>query len=205
VYLADPARVGNRETDTLVAYYRRDWFAFLVNAFALAHAAFGMSRRRTLVGSWWVLRANQLWAPPTGNDPAGAQRCMAHFYRLVAASHGRSFDPDRAAELELIWWREHREAGRRSTPRPDAAATLALTELYAHVFQSAPNRVGPAAELRVRAFDASDAWTATAGLDPDSELVAQERALLVESYQRLAEELRHQSDTNNAEIDTTQP
>ena len=57
----------------------------------------------------------------------------------------------------------------------------------------------------MRAFDASDAWTATTGLDPDSDLVAQERALLVESYRTLAAELRHQSDTNNDEIDTTQP
>jgi hypothetical protein len=38
---------------------------------------------------------------------------MRRFYALLKASEGARFDPARAAELEVEWWRAHRE-GRRT-------------------------------------------------------------------------------------------
>ena len=62
-----------------------------------------------------MLRANQKWAPFPDNDPDAARALMAGFYRLL----GQPIDPVRAAELEVEWWRAHRE--NQYDDRPDSA------------------------------------------------------------------------------------
>src|SRR5437660_402003 len=104
----DPRRVGALECDAWVRYYRREWLRFLRSAIALTRGVFELSPLWTLWGAWLVLRANQLWAPFPDNDPAGARRAMERFYSLVARQHHERFDPARAAELEVEWWRVHR-------------------------------------------------------------------------------------------------
>jgi hypothetical protein len=83
----DPRAVGRRECGAWVAYYRRQWARFLVDAVGMIRAGFAMSWPRTLYGAWLVLRANQLWAPAEGNDPDGARRSMRRFYQLVISAH----------------------------------------------------------------------------------------------------------------------
>ena len=78
-------------------------------------AAFRMSWPKTLYGAWLVLRANMLWAPFPDNDPDGARALMARFYRLLRRR--ATFDPVRAAELEVEWWRAHRENQYGDQPR----------------------------------------------------------------------------------------
>src|SRR5919201_6755892 len=106
----DPRSVGALECRAWETYYRRKWLAFLLASVGLVRQAFRMSWPRTLVGAWLVLRANQKWAPFPDNDPVAARALMASFYRRLAGSEGASFDPVRAAELEVEWWRAHREA-----------------------------------------------------------------------------------------------
>ncbi|MET0957030.1 MAG: hypothetical protein ABWZ18_00835 [Solirubrobacterales bacterium] len=101
--------MGTFECRAWETYYRREWAAFLVASVRMVHAAFRMSWPRTLRGAWLVLRANQRWAPVPDNDPAGARRLMTSFYRLLAAAEpDPAFEPMRAAELEVEWWRVHR-------------------------------------------------------------------------------------------------
>ena len=97
----DPVLVGNRETDAWAAYYRHEWRAFLVAAVGMVGAGFGMRSHKTLIGAWHVLRANQLWAPYPDNDPDGARRSMRRFYAMVLRDSDLSYDPVRAAELEV--------------------------------------------------------------------------------------------------------
>jgi hypothetical protein len=178
----DPRAVGRLECWAWESYYRRRWVPFLVASVGMVRAAFGMSWLRTLVGAWLVLRANQKWAPVPDNDPAAARALMRDFYRLLRASEGGGFDPARAAELEVEWWRAHREhqrAGAGSSPLVEA-----LCELYAYVYGADRADVRLAAELRARAMDVSDAWV-EAGRDPADPRLAEERALLVRSYAAL--------------------
>jgi hypothetical protein len=112
----DPGRIADLEYRAWVAYYRRQWLQVLAAAVGLVHAGFGMDWRRTLHGAWLVLRANQLWAPASGNDPAGARRCMRRFYALVRLTYGEPQDPAEAARLEVDWWRAHRERQRGAAP-----------------------------------------------------------------------------------------
>ena len=179
----DPVRVGTLECRAWATYYRRKWVALLVTSVALVRAGFGMDWRRTLQGAWLVLRANQLWAPYPDNDPDGARRCMQRFYGLVSQASGETLDTEKAAELEVDWWRAHREA--QHTPEASRADVVeSLVRLYAFLYGVDPGQVRQAAELRTEAMVVSDQWVA-AGCDDASPLLAKERALLVGSFAAL--------------------
>jgi hypothetical protein len=180
----DPRLVGGRECRAWETYYRREWPAFLAASVGLVRAAFGMSWPRTVVGAWLVLRANQVWAPYPNNDPEAARRLMTRFYQLLRKSTGESFNPGRAAGLEVEWWRVHREAQHGDGSGPSAELTGALSDLYAYSYSVDPGEVRPAAALRAEAMDVSDRWV-EGGCDPEDPRLAQERALLVRSYASL--------------------
>jgi hypothetical protein len=178
----DPRRVGTLEARAWETYYRRKWAAFLVASVGLVRSAFRMGWRDTLAGAWLVLRANQKWAPYPDNDPAAARALMASFYRRLAAAERASFDPVRAAELEVEWWRAHREHQRDDGSAQELIG--ALSDLYSYTYSADRGEVRRAAELRAEAMDVSDRWV-DAGCDRESPLLAEERALLVRSYAAL--------------------
>jgi hypothetical protein len=182
----DPRAVGRHECRAWETYYRRKWAAFLVASVAMVRTAFVMSWPRTLVGAWLVLRANQKWAPFPDNDPAAARRLMTLFYRLLRKSENARFDPVRAAELEVEWWRVHREGQHADGGHGVASEPLvdALAELYAYCYSVEPGTVREAARLRAEAMDLSDRWVED-GCDPADPRLADERALLVRSYAAL--------------------
>jgi hypothetical protein len=166
-----------------VAYYRRQWLVFLRAAVALTRHTFALPWAQTLWGAWLVLRANQLWAPFPDNDPEGARRTMERFYRLIARRHHEPFDPRRASELEVEWWRVHRH--HQHDPAVDRSALdAALAELYSYVYGVPIEEVRVAARERAVAMDDSDRWVRE-GCDPESPLIEQERAALVRSYAAL--------------------
>jgi hypothetical protein len=108
---------------------------------------------------------------------------MRRFYVLLLANEPSArFDPTRAAELEVEWWRAHRAHRGGAESFEDLAG--ALTDLYAYTYDADPAAVRPAAELRAEAMDVSDAW-AERGCDPEDPELARERALLVRSYASL--------------------
>ncbi len=178
----DPVRLGGYECDAWVAYYRHRWPRALRAMVGMVREGFGMPVRQTLHGAWLVLRANQLWAPVPDNDPDGARRLMTRFYALVARTKAERFDVREAAWLEVEWWRVHR-AAQHDSAEPEALVD-ALTALYAHVYAAPAESVRPAAADRAEAARISDQWVAE-GCDPDSPLLARERAALVRSYASL--------------------
>jgi hypothetical protein len=190
----DPGRIADLEYRAWVGYYRRQWLQVLAAAVGLVHAGFGMDWRRTLHGAWLVLRANQFWAPASGNDPAGARRCMRRFYALVRLTYGEPQDPAEAARLEVDWWRAHRERQRGAVPGRAGEAgdglVDAVTRLYAFLYREPEPEVRPAAAHRAHAMGISDQWVAE-GRHPDSPLLALEHAALVRSYAALLAAVHH--------------
>lgn len=179
----DPVRLGMRETDAWVGYYRHDWRSVLSASVALVAEGFGMGRRRTLVGAWYVLRANQKWSPYPANDPDGAREYMRRFYALVRADGALSIDPAEAARREVDWWRIHRIHQREAGVTEDDL-TSSVARLYSYVYSVPAADVRAAAQLRVIAMRLSDEWNA-AGCDLASPVLAEERRTLVESYRAL--------------------
>ena len=180
----DPRAVGSYECRAWETYYRRRWVAFLWASVWMVRAAFRMSWPRTLAGAWLVLRANMKWAPFPDNDPDAARALLARFYRMLAASSGEPLDARRAAELEVEWWRAHREAQHDGAGGRDEALVRALRDLYAFSYRVDPDAVHAAATLRAEAMDVSDRWVRD-GCDPEDPALARERALLVRSYAAL--------------------
>lgn len=179
----DPVRLGNQETGAWAAYYRHEWRAFLRAAVGMVRTGFGTDPVRTLTGAYHVLRANQLWAPYPDNDPDGARESMRRFYAMVADDLGLDLDPVRASQLEVEWWRLHRE----HQHDPDVSAeslVQSLVDLYSYVYSAPPDEVRDAARFRVEAMDHSDAWVA-AGCDLADPLLARERRALVASHSAL--------------------
>src|SRR5256885_15301787 len=84
----DPVRLGGAETDAWVCYYLRRWRPFLRASVTMVRVGFGLPWPDTIRGAWWVLRANQAWAPLPDNDPAAARAYMRRFYALVGGRGG---------------------------------------------------------------------------------------------------------------------
>jgi len=181
----DAVALANAECDAWVAYYRREWRPFLRSAVAMVRLGFGMSRTRTLRGAWYVLRANQVWAPYPDNDPPRAREFMRKFYELVARDGVLSLDPGEAARREVEWWRIHRLHQRENDLSEDDLAQ-SLVDLYSYVYDVDPQTVREAAEHRVIAMRHSDEWV-EAGCKLDDPLVTSEREELIASYTALRE------------------
>ena len=183
----DPVRLGNAETDAWVGYYRRKWGSVLRSFLTMVRVGFGLSWPDTVRGAWWVLRANQAWAPFPDNDPDRARAYMRRFYAMVKRRNRETFDVDEAARLDVEWWRVHRAMQHEDAPFD--ALVDAVAALYAHVYAVPAAKVRDAAEGRAEAMRISDEWVA-AGADPASPAVAEERAALVRGYTALREAVR---------------
>lgn len=179
----DPVALGNAECDAWAAYYRKQWRPFLRSAVSMVRLGFGMSWPRTLTGAWYVLRANQVWAPYPDNDPPSARAFMQKFYALVKRDGTLSLDPAEAARREVEWWRIHR-VHQRESDLSEADLVQALVDLYSYVYKVDPQSVVRASEHRVTAMANSDAWV-EAGCDLDDPLLKEEREQLIASYTAL--------------------
>ena len=186
----DPIRLADFEYRAWVGYYLRRWPQVLLASVGLVRTGFGMGWYRTLHGAWLVLRANQLWAPYPDNDAKRAQACMRRFYTLVSLTYGEPANPARAAELEVDWWRVHREGqhgdGAHAIDDTEPAEDLvqALTNLYCYLYGEPETALRPAAVHRARAMDLSDEWIRQ-GRQPASRLLPLEHAALDRSYAAL--------------------
>ncbi len=179
----DPDALADAEFAGWVAYYRREWLPFLRAALRMVRVGFGMSWLRTVRGAWYVLRANQVWAPYPDNDPPRAREFMHRFYALVIADGQVRIDASEAARREVEWWRIHRRH-QRANELTEADLVAALVRLYSYVYDADPDSVREAARRRVRAMAHSDAWVAT-GCRADDPRLADERAELLASYRAL--------------------
>lgn len=187
----DPVALGNAECDAWAAYYRKEWRPFLRSAVSMVRLGFGMSWPRTLTGAWYVLRANQVWAPYPDNDPPRARLFMHHFYALVKKDGTLSLDPTEAARREVEWWRIHR-IHQRENDLSEADLVRALVDLYSYVYKVDPTSVTSASEHRVTAMAKSDAWVA-AGCNKQDPLLQEEREELIASYTALLAAVKHRT------------
>jgi len=192
----DPVRLADLEHRAWVGYYLRRWPRVLIALVRLVRMGFGMDWRRTLHGAWLMLRAAQLWAPYPDNDPDRARACMRRFYTLVKLTYGEPANPAKAAELEVDWWRVHREGqywdASQAIDEAEPAEELveSLTRLYCYLYGEPEAALRSAAVHRARAMDLSDQWVRQ-GCQPDSRLLPLEHAALVRSYTALLAAVHH--------------
>ena len=187
----DPARVADLEYRAWVAYYQHNWHQASMAFIGLMRMGYGLDWYRTLHAAWLALRAIQVWAPLPDNDPDAARAWMRRFYALVHLSHGEPANPAKAAELEVNWWRVHRQVQYSTAPGVTANDLVeSLTRLYCYLFGEPEAEVRPAAVYRVHAMGLSDRWVSE-GCLPDSPLLPLVRAALVRGYAALLAAVHH--------------
>ena len=99
--------------------------------------------------------------------------------------------PAKAAELEVDWWRVHRQVQYSTAPGAGADDLVeSVTRLYSYLFGEPEAEVRPAAVYRVRAMGLSDRWVRE-GCLPDSPLLPLVRAALVRAYAVLLAAVHH--------------
>jgi hypothetical protein len=151
----DPERVAHFEAAGWRAYYDHRWLDVLRLMVQLCQEQFHIPFPLSLLAAYHVARASIAWAPAQ-NDPRTTRRQLWRFYRLARRYSGLTFDPPRAAQLELRYWAEHR----RLVGQADKTAFLdALTDLHAHLFHLSPEAARESAEYRVRASNTVDRIT----------------------------------------------
>src|SRR6476659_1290648 len=123
------------------------------------------------------------------NHPKRARACMRRFYALVRLTYGEPANPAKAAELEVDWWRVHREIQHEPGRTPDELVE-SLVRLYCYLYGEPEEAVRPAAVHRAKAMDLSDQWVAD-GCQPDSHLLPLEHAALVRAYAALLAAVHH--------------
>ena len=185
----DPVRLADLEYRAWVGYYLRNWPQVLMASFGLVRMGFGMDWHRTLHGAWLALRAIQLWAPFPDNHPNRARAYMRRFYALVRLTYGEPANPARAAELEVDWWRVHREA-QYGLGSSHEDLVESITRLYCYLYGEPEAELRPAAMHRARAMELSDQWVKQ-GCRPDSPLLPLEHAALVRAYAALLSAVHH--------------
>jgi len=185
----DPVRIADIEYRAWVGYYQRRWLQVLRALIGLVRMGFGMDWYRTLYGAWLMMRASQMWAPFPDNHPKRARACMRRFYALVRLTHGEPSNPAKAAELEVEWWRVHREIQHEPESTPDELVE-SLIRYYWYLYGEPEEAIRPAAEHRAAAMDLSDQWVEQ-GCQPDSPLLPLEHAALVRAYSALLAAVHH--------------
>jgi len=176
----DPISVSRYEKDSWVAYYRRRWLTLLRLLIGLIRSAYGLSLVQAIRAAIPATRA-QLAFAPQDNDVPAAIEFMRQFFTQIKAIHHEDYDPAEAARAEVSWWVVHRKFFGHSE-RPEVTEAVACA--YATVYNLPPAKVWEAARYRAQAMVYSDAWVQSER-DPHSPLLAQEEAVLIESYTAL--------------------
>jgi hypothetical protein len=114
---------------------------------------------------------------------------MRRFYALIRLTYGEPANPAKAAELEIDWWRVHREI-QHEPGRSQDELVESLIRLYGYLYGEPEEELRPAAAHRAKAMELSDQWVEE-GCQPDSPLLPLEHAALVRAYAALLAAVHH--------------
>lgn len=157
----DPDRMAHFEGAGWRAYYDRDWLKLVRLTLGLFGEQFHIPLPMSLLAAYYITRASIAWAPAQP-DEVKTLVYLEKFYHLARRYSDLSFDPARAAQLELQYWVVHR----RLTGQSDQSEFVdALAALHSEVFGLPPAQTRVSAEQRVLAATTVDRITSGASTD----------------------------------------
>jgi hypothetical protein len=161
----DAERLAALEAGLWRAYYDRNWPRVLKLMLQLNQEQFHIPFPLSAVAAYYIARASIAWGP-VDNDHAEVRRQLLRYYRIARRWSSLSFEPRRAAELEIGYWIEHR----RLSGQPDKSTFIeAMAALHAELFRLPEARMRESAEWRVRANNTVDLITSGTSSDPESD------------------------------------
>jgi hypothetical protein len=179
-----PERLAQLEAAGWRAYYDRKWLKLIGLMVQLNQEQFHIPFPLSVVAAFHVARGSVAWAP-VQNDHAAVRRHFTRFYRIARRWSGMSFEPRRAAELEIGYWIEHR----RLVGNPNKESFIqAMTALHSHLFGLPEERMRDSAEWRIKANNRVDLITGKLSTDTDEDWAKLEDEL-VKCYWSIQREL----------------
>jgi hypothetical protein len=158
-----PEQIAYYEKAGWKAYYDRDWprtFGLMVR---LIESQFHVPFPRSFLAALHIIRASIAFVPRDHNLDA-VLRHLERFYRVAARANGDTFEPRRAAELELRYWVIHRQLA--AAPELDNRPLVqSLADLHAALFGHTPAELWASAESRAAAAEAVDRITSRRSTD----------------------------------------
>lgn len=144
----------------------------------------------SLLAAYYITRASIAWAPAQP-DAIKTLSYLEKFYRLARRYSDLSFDPARAAQLELQYWVVHR----RLTGQSDQSDFVdALAALRSEIFGLSLAQTRVSAEQRVLAAKTVDRITSGASTDIEGDW-----ARIQGELQACYQSIRHELDREPAE------
>lgn len=176
----DPVKVGVTECGWWRAHHQGDnvrMFSLLLEQNMLV---FGLDQNSAKEAVLVLAESNQ---HHNSHDWAKAKVAVTNYYSLIKERTGLSFDPQRAAELEVGWWETHDEL----EGNPDKSALARnFAELYAEIFSLEPEQLRTAGEIKARATQEHDLAEDKNTSEEDAKAHWQlAEKLLVDFYQEL--------------------
>jgi hypothetical protein len=180
----DPAAIGHLEARLWHAYYARHWPRVALLTYRLVRGQLGLPARPAVAAVGRAARAARAWAPAQ-NDRDATRRELRAFYRVVAAVHDASFDPDAVGDAEFDYWDIHR-AIVGQTDR--SGLIVSLARIPALLYAVPETALIPSATERERAVRNVD--RITSGQRASTDAAWREiAAALVRSYELLKAEI----------------
>jgi hypothetical protein len=182
----NPDRVAYAEAHGWRAYYDRDWVTLLRLIVEMCQSQFRIPFPMSLLAAYYATRASIAWVP-LDHDEAKVQAFYEQFYRLARRYAGLSFDPARAAALELRYNEVHRRLSiEKQTDKTEFIE--AMVQLHSELFGLTPEQARESAEWRVMANNVVDTITGKASTDPEADWARLEDYLR-RCYRSIATEL----------------
>lgn len=163
----DPQRMAEREAAMWRHYYDKQYVRLFWDLYASSRAEYKFSPLDSFRIALAAAHAARLFQPTASREEASvALPPLEVYYGLLGKAAKTSFDPEKAAELELDWWQARRE---KAPPR-DYGKTIAATASLLYgvdnpaVMESGVLRAEAMAYRDVRSDRMSDAdWRAVSG------------------------------------------
>ena len=143
----DPAAVAALDAAMWESYYARQRLRLFCQLAALARSQGDCSRLASYRLAYRAARAAFVFKRGKDRaDYAQALPTLEKLFRALGRVHHLSFDPKRAAALELEWWIIHRERASRQPGELEAALAAAAAEVYGITAEQAMGYAGKRAE-----------------------------------------------------------
>ncbi|MGQ0604721.1 MAG: hypothetical protein ACT4QE_23830 [Anaerolineales bacterium] len=186
MFTFDPDRVAYAEAHGWRAYYDHNWLRMLQLVVAINEAQFGLRFPQSWQAAYFIVRASAAWAP-LNHDLDKVRAYLRKYYTLVRGHVALTFDPQRAAEAELVYWDVHRRLS--IAKQADKSEFVeAMVRLHSEIFGITPEQARESAEQRVLANNVVDTITSKTATDPEADWARLEDYLR-RCYRSIAQEL----------------
>jgi len=136
----DAQRVARLETRMWRSYYEHRYAALLADLYSLSRDEYGFSPADSLAIAWYAARAAQAFQPTRSRAEAQvALPLLEHYYGVLRARGGETFDVQEAARTELDWWQLRRE---NSVPAEYGSVIASTSQIVFHADNADLRRAG---------------------------------------------------------------